>query len=157
MTETQAAPAPLPASDRVETVRRRLVSPLLQRGYFLTKMPLALFAGVRLEALDAGRCVTSVRYGWRSTNPFRSTYFAALGMAAEMSTGALGALAVESAPQSVAMLIVGLTGGFEKKAVAKTTFVCEEGAAIAAAVAQAQATGEAATATVATIGRDPAG
>jgi Domain of unknown function (DUF4442) len=159
VTEPQAASpaAPPSTAGKTEAMRRRLLKPWLLRGYFLSKLPLALMAGVRLTELDAGRCVTTLTYGWRNTNPFRSTYFAALAMAAEFSTGTLAALAAESAPCSVAMLIVGLTAGFEKKAVAKTTFTCEEGSAAFSAVAQTLATGEAATVTMTTIGRDPEG
>ena len=43
--------------------------------------------------------------GWRTQNPFRSTYFAAQAMAAEMSTGAPAMVLVQAAPASVAMIL----------------------------------------------------
>src|SRR4029079_2150345 len=92
-----------PRSPAAERFRRRMTSPLAMRGFFLAKLPLALAAGVRLQELSAEQCTTSVPYGWRSTNPFRSTYFAALAMAAELSTGALGSFATSIAPAPVAM------------------------------------------------------
>lgn len=137
--------------------RRKMLNPLLMRGFFLAKVPLALFAGVRLRELDAERAVATVPYGWRSTNPFRSTYFAALSMAAELSTGALAALATDLAPKSVALLIVGMTARFEKKATGLTTFTCGEGLKLAAAVGRAVETGEPATAEVETVGTAPDG
>jgi len=39
-----------------------------------------------VRELDSERCAVTVPYGWRTTNPFRSTYFAALGMAASAGT-----------------------------------------------------------------------
>jgi uncharacterized protein DUF4442 len=138
-------------------LRRRMLNPFLLRGFFLAKLPLALFAGLRLRELTEERCVATVRYGWRSTNPFRSTYFAALSMAAELSTGALGLAAVESAPRPVAMLITGLTASFEKKAVGLTSFTCAEGTRFHAAVDQTIATGEPAVVEAPTIGTAPDG
>jgi hypothetical protein len=144
-------------TDAVTERRRKMLSPLLMRFYFLAKLPLALMAGVRLRELDAEHAVATVPYGWRSTNPFRSTYFAALAMAAELSTGALAMLAVDlagkTAPKPVAMLIVNMTAGFEKKATALAAFTCPDGAKLAAAVARAVETGEPATAEAETVGR----
>jgi Domain of unknown function (DUF4442) len=149
------------ATDRrraaIERIARRMLSPWQMRGYFLARLPLALAAGVRMRELDAEHCVTSVPYGWRSTNPFRSTYFAALAMAAELSTGALALLAAESAAAPVATLIVGLEAGFEKKATALSTFTCADGAKLFAAVDETVASGEPATARAETVGRMPDG
>lgn len=147
-----------PVSSSVAVKRRRqMLSPWLMRGFFLSKVPLALIAGLRLRELDEERCVVTIPYGWRTTNPFRSTYFAALSMAAELSTGALAAVAAESAPRSVAMLIVGLTATFEKKATGLTAFTCEEGRKLSGAVARTLETGEPATTEVETIGRSASG
>jgi hypothetical protein len=153
MTEAMIHPITGTAAER----RRRMLSPLLMRFYFLTKLPLALMAGVKLRELDTEHAVATVPYGWRSTNPFRSTYFAALAMAAELSTGALAMLAVDlagkTAPKPVAMLIVNMTAAFEKKATALAAFTCPDGAKLAAAVARAAETGEPATAEAETVGR----
>lgn len=146
-----------PTTGSIEKLRRRMLNPFLMRGFFLTKLPLALVAGLRLRELTEERCVATVPYGWRSTNPFRSTYFAALSMAAELSTGALAMAAVESAPRPVAMLITGLTAGFEKKATGLTTFTCTDGPRLFAAVAQTIATGEPVAVEVPTVGTSPEG
>lgn len=151
MSESLAAPAP--SSPAAEKLRSRMLSPLLLRGFLLAKLPLALAAGLKVRELDRDRCVVTVPYGWRTTNPFRSTYFAALSMAAEMSTGAPAMIAAETAPQPVAMLIVHLEASFGKKATATTAFTCEDGAKASAAVAETLRTGEAATARMETVGR----
>lgn len=157
MIESTSTSSALAARPGAAKLRRRMLNPLLMRGFFLAKLPLALVAGLRLRELTEERCVATVPYGWRSTNPFRSTYFAALSMAAELSTGALAMAAVESAPRPVALLITGLTGSFEKKAVGLTSFTCTDGAKLFAAVERTIATGEPAAVEVPTIGTAPDG
>ncbi len=153
-----AAPAPTDFdAAKVERFRRRMLNPFLMRGFMFAKLPLGLFSGMRLRSVDVDRCTTTVPYGWRSTNPFRSIYFAAQSMAAELSTGALAMMAVELAPASVAMLITGLESSFTKKANAEVTFTCEDGAKLFAAVRETLETGEPATTRVETVGRMPDG
>ena len=130
---------------------------LQAQAFLLRRLPMALVAGLRIPAVSRRRCVVTVPYGWRTTNPFRSTYFAALAMAAELSTGALALLATRSAPAPAAMLLVGLEASFGKKATALTTFTCEDGDAIFEAVAQALADSDAATVRAHSIGRAPDG
>jgi len=154
MAEPVTLPAPTP---RAAKLAARLKNPFLLRGFLLAKVPLALVAGLRVRELDPERCVVTVPYGWRTTNPFRSTYFAALAMAAEMSTGALAMLATELSRAPVALIIVNLEAGFEKKAQSLTTFTCEDGAKAFAAVAETIRTGEPATARMETVGRSPDG
>ena len=159
MIEPTTAPAAPTASSTpaFEKRRRQMLNPFLMRLYYLSKLPLAFVAGLGLRDLDERRAVVTVPCGWRTTNPFRSTYFAALSMAAELSTGALAMVNTDLAPRPVALLIVGLTASFEKKATATTTFTCEQGDKLAAAVARTLETGEPATAEVETIGRSPDG
>jgi hypothetical protein len=154
MTELAEKPpvADLTPGAQAETVRRRMLSPFWIRLFLLVKLPLGFMAGLRVRHLDRHRCQASVPYGWRTQNPFRSTYFAAQAMAAELSTGALAMYAVKSAPASIAMLITGLEGGFGKKATGLATFTCDGGDALFAAVAEAVRTGESTTATVETVG-----
>lgn len=154
-TESVAAMAASPAGldeRKVERLRRRMTNPFLFRAFMAVKMPLGLFAGLRVRSLSPERCETTVPYGWRSTNPFRSIYFAAQSMAAELSTGAIAMLAVEASPAPVAMLITGLESSFTKKATALTTFTCEAGPEICAAVREAAATGEPVTVRAETVG-----
>ncbi|HSR66388.1 MAG TPA: DUF4442 domain-containing protein [Acidobacteriota bacterium] len=150
MDKAEAAPA---QRSTVQSMIEKVRSPFYLRLFFLTKLPLALMAGLRVRDLDESSCRVSVPYGWRTTNPFRSTYFAALSMAAELSTGLLADLQVRLAPASVAMLIVGLEAEFEKKATGTTFFTCQQGEALARAVSQTLQEGEPATARVETVGR----
>jgi hypothetical protein len=117
-------------------------SPLKNRLYLLTKLPSAFFAGLKVTQADEKTCTVTIPYKWFTRNPFRSTYFACLGMAAEMSTGILAMAAIYQQRPPVSMLVVHLEGSFTKKATGRTTFICNDGIAIREAVEKAKATQE---------------
>jgi hypothetical protein len=98
--------------------------------FLFSKLPSAFFSGVRVQFADENKCVVTVPYKWFSQNPFKSTYFACLSMAAEMSTGVLGLAHVHKRNPAVSMLVVNINGNFIKKAVGKTTFICNDGLVI---------------------------
>jgi len=140
-----------------KTYANRLKNPLIFKFFLLAKLPLGFFSGMRVREIDTHHCIATVPYGWMTRNPFRSTYFAALGMAAELSTGALALFSVEKRNPSVAVIIIGLEAEFPKKAVTVTTFTCDEGDVLFAAAERAQQSGQAELATVTTIGRSKDG
>ena len=148
MTETSAFDR-----GRLERTRATFLSPWKMRGFFLAKLPLAWFAGLRVHALTEERCEFLLPRGWRTQNPFRSSYFAAQAMAAELSTGALMMLATEAAGAPISMLVSDMRATFEKKAISDAVFACEDGAKAFAAVAETLRTGEGATAEMETVGR----
>lgn len=111
-----------------------MLHPLKFRLFLLTKLPSAYFSGVRVREVDEKRCRVTVPYKWFSKNPFRSTYFACLAMAAEMSTGALALLHLYKRTPAVSMLVVKVEGEYFKKAVDTTSFVCEDGELIKKAI-----------------------
>lgn len=136
----------------------RLVQhPVKFRLFLLSKLPSAYFAGVRVRAISEKACTVSVPYKWFSTNPFRSTYFACLAMAAEMSTGALSMAHLYKIKPSVSMLVVGLEAEYFKKATGKTSFVCNDGEAIQQAIATTLQTGEGVTVKATSIGTNEQG
>ena len=122
--------------------RNRMSNRLLYNLYLLIKLPLAWAAGTRLQHIETDSCRISMPYGWRNQNPFRSIYFAAQSMAAEMSTGLIAVFAIENCGESVAMLVSGMEGSFTKKATAHTTFTCNDGKKMFDAVAETCRTGE---------------
>ena len=101
--------------------------PVKSRLFLLWKLPAAFFSGVRIRKIDMDRSVVSVPYKWLTQNPFRSTYFASLAMAAEMSTGALAMIHVYNRSPAVSMLITNMDATYLKKATGRTFFVCEGG------------------------------
>ena len=121
------------------------------------KLPLALVAGLRVESVSIEQGRVSLPYGWRNQNPFRSIYFAAQSMAAEMSTGVLGQLACDSVEDSISMLVVKCEGEFYKKATDRTTFICIQGQDFFDAIQETIRTGEPVTVTAISEGKMPDG
>lgn len=138
---------------RSEQARRRLLRPGLFRVYLWVKLPLAACAGLRLVELDGRRCVVRLPGGWRTQNPFRSTYFAAQCMAAEMSTGAPAMVLLEGTPASVSMLVRQVHASFVKKALGRTLFTFEDVAAMQAAIERAAASDDAQEFVARSVGR----
>jgi hypothetical protein len=143
------------SSPDAEAFRKQLIQPALLRAYFLMKLPLAAMAGLKIQRLDGNVCEVSVPYAWRTQNPFKSIYFAALAMAGELSCASLALMAARGAGKSspVSVLPVGLEGRFEKKATEITTFTCSDGPALFAGVNEALRTGEGVTVETETAGR----
>ncbi|TMI72750.1 MAG: DUF4442 domain-containing protein [Bacteroidetes bacterium] len=121
---------------------RLMKHPLKFRLFLLSKLPSAYFTGVRIKEANEDKCITTVPYKWFSKNPFRSTYFASLAMAAEMSTGTLALIHLYKRKPSVSMLLTKLEAGYFKKATSKTSFVCNDGQLIRQAIEESVATGE---------------
>ena len=116
--------------------------PVKFRIFLLAKLPSAYFSGVRLRDMSDKFCQVTVPYKWFSQNPFRSTYFACLAMAAEMSTGVLALAHLHKRKPPVSMLVVKLEANYFKKAVSRTKFICEDGDELKATIEKAVTTGE---------------
>lgn len=125
--------------------------------FLLYKLPAAYFSGVRLVKLDEQECKVKIPYKWFSQNPFKSTYFACLAMAAEMSTGLPCLMAIDKMKPKVSMLVVDLQSTFTKKATDITTFTCKDIPAIYEAVRKAIETKEGQTVETISIGLNKAG
>ncbi|MET0465857.1 MAG: DUF4442 domain-containing protein [Chitinophagaceae bacterium] len=134
-----------------------LTNPLKFRLFLLAKLPSAFFSGVRVRYMDERRCEASVPYKWFSQNPFRSTYFACLAMAGELTTGALGMAHIYKRKPSVSMLVVKMEAAYFKKATGRTTFTCEDGEKFRVAIEEAVSTGESRTVDAKTTGRNKEG
>ena len=125
--------------------------------FLLKKLPAAFFAGLKITAVNSTECTVSVPYKWFTQNPFRSTYFACLAMAAEMSTGVLAMGAVYGRKPPVSMLIVGMESKFYKKATGLCFFTCTDGAQVQAAIEESGTTGQGQTVRLHSIGVNKAG
>lgn len=142
---------------KAERLRRQVLSRLPMTLWMWKTLPLAAFAGLRVSRLDEAACSVRLPGGWRTQNPFRSTYFGAQAMAAEMSTGAPALVLLADAPASVAMLVVGLEARFSKKAVGETVFTCEDLPGMRSAIETAASSSEPQAFVASSIGRDTAG
>jgi hypothetical protein len=142
---------------RADALRRRLLKPWNFKAYLWLKLPLAACAGLSLRQLDETGCTVGLPGGWRTQNPFRSTYFAALAMAAEMSTGAPAMVLVQGAPASVAMILRGIEAVFTKRIQGPSLFTFEDVAGMWATITRAAASGESESYTGRSVGRGPDG
>ncbi len=126
----------------MEAFFKLIRNPFLFRFFLLTRLPAAFLAGIRLELITPERAVVKLRYKFLTKNPFRSTYFACLGMAAEMSTGLLAMAHLYKRKPPISMLVVRIESQFFKKATGITRFTCEQGQALASAIQKAVETGQ---------------
>lgn len=127
------------------------------RLFAMHNVPMAAYARIRVESLSDRQCAVSVPYSRRTTNPFKSTYFAALSAAAELSTGILAMGHLWDHRRSVAMLMVDCKAEFVKKATDLTVFECTQGEDIAAVIETARLSAEPQTLTMETVGRNSSG
>jgi hypothetical protein len=125
--------------------------------FMLRKLPSAYFSGVRIKSISDRSCSVAVPYMWFSKNPFRSTYFACLAMAAELSTGALAMANVYKKRPVVSMLVVKMNAEYFKKATGITLFTCSDGETFKSAVIAAVETGEPQIVAAASEGKNEAG
>ena len=106
---------------------KRIKSKIIFKFFSLIKLPMAIISGMKVETITEHECHTSVKYNYLNKNPFRSTYFAVLSMAAELSTGALALLSVGGNNSDISFIITNMKADFIKKATGKTIFICKEG------------------------------
>jgi hypothetical protein len=132
----------------------KLINPITQAFFLLFRLPSAYFSGVRVRYVSEKMGMASVPYKWFTKNPFKSTYFASLAMAAEMSTGIIVLAHLYKKEYKVSMLVRKIEGTFYKKATKRTMFVCEDGGRIESAIEEAVATGKSVYINTYTSGKD---
>ena len=125
--------------------------------FLLTRLPAAYFSGVRLKYADESQAVVTVPYKWFSKNPFKSTYFACLSMAAEMSTGILAMMHTYQKKPAISLLVIKVEGNFFKKATGISSFSCEDGQVFKQAIQEASASGKSTAVAARSTGKDRSG
>lgn len=134
---------------------RKMTNPIIFWFAMLIKLPSAIFWGLRIKTLTSANCAVTIPYSWRTQNPFKSIYFAALAGAAELSTGALGQLAL-AGRGAFSMLVVDFRAEYSKKANSKITFSCENGTELFDLI-ESLKVGEAGQLTMISSGKNPEG
>ncbi len=135
----------------------RFSNPIYQFFYLLTNLPSAYFSGVRVKYVSEKMGIVTVPYKWFSKNPFKSTYFACLSMAAEMSTGIIALAHLYKQEPKVSILVRKIEGTFHKKATSRTTFTCEDGGRVESAIRDTIATGKSVYVNMYATGKDKNG
>lgn len=125
--------------------------------FMLGNLPMGRMAGLRVMELNEENCAIAVPYKWLNKNPFRSTYFAVLAMAAEMSTGMLAMMHSYKARPSVSMLVTGMEAEFVKKATGTTVFSCPNGKELLRSIEDCIISGEGKVQRCVAVGRSASG
>ena len=110
------------------------ITPKKINAFMFFKLPLAYLGGVRVKSLNDTSAIVKIKHRWMNQNPFKSMFWAAQGMAAEMSTGVLVMQAIETSKRKVSMLVTHQEASFYKKATGKITFTCNGGKEISEAL-----------------------
>lgn len=110
------------------------ITPSRVNWFMFLKLPLGWLSGMRVKSLSDTTCVVSIKHRWLNQNPFKSMFWAAQGMAAEMSTGVLVMQEIANSKRNVSMLVTHQEGSFFKKATGKITFTCNGGQQIKEAI-----------------------
>jgi len=137
--------------------RKTILKPLKLKIFFLQRMPLGFFAGLRVDEFDSSKATVSLPFNNLTKNPFRSVYFGAQAMAAELSTGVLAMDAVIDSKKNISMLVFEMKANFSKKAVSRIRFRCEQGEEIRQAIQKTIDTKEGVILEVKSIGTDQDG
>ncbi len=141
-------------ADGIDTFIKLVKHPIKFRLFLISRLPSAFFSGVRVRDINRQQCIVTVPYKWFSKNPFRSTYFACLSMAAEMSTGALAMAHSYQRKPGISILVVKVESEYFKKATGHTQFTCADGQLLQESIEQSMVTGEATTVRVRSVGRN---
>lgn len=143
--------------ESIEFIRKNFSNKFKFRMLLKKILPMGYLSKMYVTELTEERCAVSVPYTRRNKNPFKSTFWAVQGMAAEMSSGALLTLYTHKQSRSIAMLVMNMEGQFVKKATEVTTFVCEDGLKVRKAIEDTIATGEPQLIECKMTGKNPAG
>jgi len=100
----------------------------------LFKLPLAYISGMRVQSITSTTAIVKIKHQWINQNPFKSMFWAAQGMAAEMSTGVLVMQEIKKSNRTVSMLVTRQESEFFKKATGKILFTCSGGNQIKEAI-----------------------
>lgn len=137
-----------------EEFRKNILSPWKFKFFSLLNLPMAFLSNLKILHLDRNKCLVTVPFNYLTKNPFRSTYFACLAMAGELSTGNIALMAIHKSDPPISMLVTALEAQYSKKAETLTTFTCEDGNAIFDAVEKSKITGEGQIVKALSIGRN---
>lgn len=108
----------------------------------LFKLPLGYLSGVRVTSISETAAEVKIKHKWMNQNPFKSMFWAAQGMAAEMATAVLVMKAIAVSKENVSMLVTHQEATFFKKATGTIVFSCAGGKEISEALKKSRETKE---------------
>jgi hypothetical protein len=111
-------------------------------AFMFFKLPLGWWSGMRVLSITDTTAIVKIKHKWMNQNPFKSMFWAAQGMAAEMSTAVLVMQEIEKSKRKISMLVAHQEGDFFKKATGKIVFSCSGGKQIKEAIEKSIETNE---------------
>jgi hypothetical protein len=118
------------------------ITPQKVNSFMFFKLPLAYLGGVRVASIAETEAIVKIKHRWINQNPYKSMFWAAQGMAAEMTTGVLVMSQIEKSKRKISMLVTHQEAKFTKKATGKIQFICKDGGLIKDAIQKSIDTGE---------------
>jgi hypothetical protein len=118
------------------------ITPQKVNSFMFFKLPLAYLGGVRVASIEETEAIVKIKHRWINQNPYKSMFWAAQGMAAEMTTGVLVMSQIEKSKRKISMLVTHQEAKFTKKATGKIQFICKDGGLIKDAIQKSIDTGE---------------
>ena len=119
-----------------------MITPRKINLFILLKMPLGYISGMRVKTITETTAIVRIKHQWMNQNPFKSMFWAAQGMAAEMSTGVLVMQEIKKSKRTVSMLVTHQKSEFFKKATGNILFTCSSGNQIKEAIQKSTETNE---------------
>ena len=107
--------------------QNKLMKFLKYNLFLLRKLPAAYFCGVRIRSLDSDQCEIKITLNWFNKNPFKSMFWAAQGMAAELTTGLMMIDKIKKSGYDISMLLISNKANYFKKATGTIIFNCNQG------------------------------
>lgn len=138
-------------------LRKKLKNKFQLSLYFLKKMPMGFFNGLRVIEFNDELTSVSVPYNYLTKNPFKSMYFAVQSMAAEFTSGIIAIDSVLKSSVPVSMLVLNMDAEFIKKARSKIIFTCSDVKSIIDTINESIETKEGKTVTITSTGVDKEG
>ena len=118
------------------------ITPQKVNSFMFFKLPLAYLGGVRVASIEETEAIVKIKHRWINQNPYKSMFWAAQGMAAEMTTGVLVMSQIEKSKRKISMLVTHQEAKFTKKATGKIQFICKDGGLIKDAIQKSIDTGQ---------------
>ncbi|HEX9051643.1 MAG TPA: DUF4442 domain-containing protein [Anaeromyxobacter sp.] len=128
---------------------------LLVRALAL-KIPMFLWLAPRVLELDDEGCAVQIPFGWRSKNHLNSMYVGALCAGADLASGLNAAKLIQERHRKVKLVFADMRCEFLKRADGDVVFRSRDGRRVAAAVREADATGERVTLPIEVVATVPA-
>jgi len=95
--------------------------------FLLRKLPSAYFCGARIKSIDSNQCEIKITLNWFNKNPFKSMFWAAQGMAAELTTALMITDKIKKSGYDISMLLISNSSNYFKKATGTIIFNCSQG------------------------------